>query len=41
MPFCCERCRLVDLGRWLDEKNGLPLEPAEREEAEGRMTKDE
>jgi endogenous inhibitor of DNA gyrase (YacG/DUF329 family) len=19
MPFCSERCRLIDLGRWLDE----------------------
>ena len=19
-PFCSERCRLVDLGKWLDEK---------------------
>ncbi|MHC4590038.1 MAG: DNA gyrase inhibitor YacG, partial [Planctomycetota bacterium] len=19
-PFCSQRCRLVDLGRWLDEK---------------------
>ena len=19
-PFCCERCRLVDLGNWLDGK---------------------
>ncbi|MDY0169106.1 MAG: DNA gyrase inhibitor YacG [Thermoguttaceae bacterium] len=27
LPFCCERCRLVDLGRWLDEQNRLPLEP--------------
>ena len=18
-PFCCQRCKLVDLGRWLDE----------------------
>ncbi len=18
-PFCCRRCRLIDLGRWLDE----------------------
>ena len=35
MPFCCERCRLIDLGRWLDEKQGLPIEPDEREEAEG------
>lgn len=23
-PFCGERCRLVDLGRWLDEAYGLP-----------------
>ncbi len=26
LPFCSERCRLVDLGRWLDERNRLPLE---------------
>ena len=25
-PFCCERCQLVDLGRWLDEGMGLPYE---------------
>jgi endogenous inhibitor of DNA gyrase (YacG/DUF329 family) len=27
LPFCSERCRLVDLGRWLDEKFSLPVEP--------------
>jgi endogenous inhibitor of DNA gyrase (YacG/DUF329 family) len=27
LPFCCERCRLVDLGRWLDEEHGLPAVP--------------
>lgn len=26
MPFCCERCRQIDLGRWLDEEYGLPVE---------------
>lgn len=26
-PFCSERCRLVDLGRWLDEAHGLPAVP--------------
>ena len=26
MPFCSERCRLVDLGRWLDEGYGMPIE---------------
>ena len=34
-PFCSERCRLIDLGRWLDERHGVPAEapsPAERTE---------
>jgi uncharacterized protein len=29
MPFCSERCRLVDLGRWLDEDYGLAIEREE------------
>lgn len=29
MPFCCERCRRVDLGRWLDERYGMPYEGEE------------
>jgi endogenous inhibitor of DNA gyrase (YacG/DUF329 family) len=24
-PFCSERCRLIDLGRWIDEKHALPV----------------
>ena len=31
MPFCSSRCRLTDLGRWLDEAQGLPIE-SEHEE---------
>jgi endogenous inhibitor of DNA gyrase (YacG/DUF329 family) len=27
MPFCSERCRLIDLGRWLDEAISLPVVP--------------
>ena len=23
-PFCSERCKLIDLGEWLDEKNVIP-----------------
>ncbi|MEJ1296704.1 MAG: DNA gyrase inhibitor YacG [Candidatus Sedimenticola sp. (ex Thyasira tokunagai)] len=23
-PFCSERCRLIDLGDWLDEKHSIP-----------------
>jgi endogenous inhibitor of DNA gyrase (YacG/DUF329 family) len=26
LPFCSERCRLVDLNRWLNEEYGLPSE---------------
>ena len=33
MPFCSERCRLVDLGRWLDERIGLPYESEETPES--------
>jgi endogenous inhibitor of DNA gyrase (YacG/DUF329 family) len=28
-PFCTERCRLVDLGRWIDGKYAIPGAPAE------------
>jgi len=26
-PFCSERCKLVDLGTWFDERNRIPGEP--------------
>ncbi|MDH3830123.1 MAG: DNA gyrase inhibitor YacG [Gammaproteobacteria bacterium] len=22
-PFCCERCKLIDLGSWFDESNRI------------------
>jgi endogenous inhibitor of DNA gyrase (YacG/DUF329 family) len=25
-PFCSERCRLIDLGAWFDEKHRIPDE---------------
>jgi endogenous inhibitor of DNA gyrase (YacG/DUF329 family) len=25
-PFCCERCQLVDLGRWFGEQYRVPSE---------------
>jgi endogenous inhibitor of DNA gyrase (YacG/DUF329 family) len=25
-PFCSERCKLIDLGEWLDESNRIPGE---------------
>jgi len=33
MPFCSQRCRLIDLYRWLDEKYLFPGEPADEEPA--------
>jgi endogenous inhibitor of DNA gyrase (YacG/DUF329 family) len=24
VPFCSDRCRLIDLGRWLDEAYAVP-----------------
>jgi endogenous inhibitor of DNA gyrase (YacG/DUF329 family) len=27
MPFCSQRCRSIDLGRWLDESYSLPDVP--------------
>jgi len=28
-PFCSERCKMIDLGSWLDEQHAIPGEPAE------------
>lgn len=25
-PFCSQRCRMVDLGRWLDGRYAIPTE---------------
>ncbi|MBN1588652.1 MAG: DNA gyrase inhibitor YacG [Pirellulales bacterium] len=32
MPFCSERCRRIDLNRWLDEAYGLPYDAPESPE---------
>ena len=34
-PFCSVRCQQVDLGLWLDEKLGLPIEGQEEQEFHG------
>jgi uncharacterized protein len=31
-PFCSERCKLVDLGKWLGEEYQLPGRPEEVED---------
>ena len=30
-PFCSDRCKLVDLGRWIDGNYAIPGEPATQE----------
>ncbi len=34
VPFCSDRCRLIDLGRWLDESYAVP-EPPRSDEDDG------
>ncbi|MEJ2067973.1 MAG: DNA gyrase inhibitor YacG [Deltaproteobacteria bacterium] len=31
-PFCSERCKLIDLGRWVDEQYRINGEKAEDED---------
>jgi endogenous inhibitor of DNA gyrase (YacG/DUF329 family) len=33
-PFCSERCRMADLGRWLNEEYRIPVQEPE-DEGEG------
>ena len=32
-PFCCERCRLIDLGEWVTESYAVPVEADELPES--------
>ncbi len=41
-PFCSERCRLIDLGRWVDAKYVIPAtKSAEPENEAAEQTVDE
>ncbi|MBL9140189.1 MAG: DNA gyrase inhibitor YacG [Verrucomicrobiales bacterium] len=35
-PFCSQRCKWVDLGKWLDEEHRIAPEPLDPEELEHR-----
>lgn len=37
-PFCSERCRLIDLGEWINEKHAIPGEPVSPENPESLAT---
>ena len=32
-PFCSDRCKLIDLGRWLDGKYQIPVVVADDDDA--------
>ena len=34
-PFCSERCKLIDLGRWLDGKYQIPVVEDDLDEGSG------
>lgn len=33
-PFCSEKCRLIDLGQWLNESYSVPVQKLSQEESE-------
>jgi hypothetical protein len=37
-PFCSRRCRLIDLGGWLDGRRGIPVRD---DESDGRPGEEE
>lgn len=39
-PFCSERCKLIDLGRWVNEEYRIPGKsvPVENSETTGQAT---
>jgi endogenous inhibitor of DNA gyrase (YacG/DUF329 family) len=37
-PFCSQRCRDIDLGRWLEEKYTVPDSPEEPQEPDASQT---
>jgi endogenous inhibitor of DNA gyrase (YacG/DUF329 family) len=40
-PFCSKRCKLIDLGNWLDGSYAIPGEPASDEDLEADLTSGE
>jgi endogenous inhibitor of DNA gyrase (YacG/DUF329 family) len=41
-PFCSERCKLIDLGRWLGGQYQIPVEvPSDDESFDGKMLNDQ
>ena len=41
LPFCSERCRQVDLHRWLTDAYRVPVQPADEETRDEEMRDEE
>jgi uncharacterized protein len=41
MPFCSDRCRLLDLANWASEKYSIPVEQRDELDEVDSQTKDE
>jgi endogenous inhibitor of DNA gyrase (YacG/DUF329 family) len=40
MPFCSDRCKQIDLSRWLDERYSMPVERPEDADDDGTAAGD-
>lgn len=40
-PFCCERCKLRDLGNWASERYRIPDRNVDESAAEGEADEDD
>jgi endogenous inhibitor of DNA gyrase (YacG/DUF329 family) len=40
MPFCSERCRQIDLGRWLKEEIAMPIDDPDEDKGPRKIEDD-
>jgi endogenous inhibitor of DNA gyrase (YacG/DUF329 family) len=40
MPFCSERCRQIDLGRWLKEEIAMPVDDPDEDKGPRKIEDD-
>ena len=40
-PFCSERCKLMDLGKWASGQYSIPGEPVNKENLKGEEKEDD
>lgn len=39
-PFCCNRCKLIDLGAWAAEEHAIPGDSIENDVFSGDLTRE-